>query len=195
MRFDVIIIGGGLSAMAAGVELLRSGKRVAAVAQGLSLFRTDRAEFKRLGGTILAGDAVVEYEMRGYDIECLYTRNLGGTPLCAPLYVLATGKFFSCGLTADMDGIRESVFGLDVECDADRTRWCDDDFLATQRFERYGVITDEYARPFKGGKVVGNLYAAGEILAGISGAGPGAEERIRESALTAARSILNRGVI
>ena len=193
MKFDVIIIGGGLAAMAAGVFLLREGKRVAAVAEGLSLFKTDRAEFKSLGGVVLAGDSVVGYEMEGADISCIFTRNLGETPMRASAYILATGKFFSRGLTADMEGIRESVFGLDVDCDADRTLWCDDDFMAVQRFEKYGVITDESSRTFKAGKVVGNLYAAGEIMSGVSGVGPGAEERIRETARLAAENILKRG--
>ena len=84
----------------------------------------------------------------------------------ASVYVLATGRFFTRGLVSDMNSIRESVFGADVQFDPDPSRWCVEDFFAAQPFESFGVVVDEDQHPLKNGKAIVNLYAAGGILAG-----------------------------
>lgn len=170
MKFDVIIIGGGLAGLTAGVELQKKGLRCAAVAEGLSLNECPREEFIRLGGTLFPGDSVVGgHFAEDGRLEWVETRNLVGTRLEAKYYILSTGKFFSRGLVSNMEGIFEPVFGCDVEYDHNLSSWTVQEFFDDQPFEKFGVITDADARVKIGGKVVDNIYAAGEILAGSPG--------------------------
>lgn len=166
MRYDVVITGGGLAGLKAGVELLKTGLRCAAVAEGLSLHDCPRDEFRRLGGILFPGDSVISCHFSGNHVDWVETRNLTGTRLEADYFILSTGKFFSRGLISNMDGIVEPVFGCDVEYDRDITGWTVPDFFKEQPFEKFGVVTDGDGRVMIGGKVIDNLYAAGEILAG-----------------------------
>lgn len=166
MRFDVVIIGGGLAGMTAGVELLKAGKSCVAVSEGLSLNEPPTSEFMRLGGTLLLGDSVVRGSFEGSTLLYVQTAKLGATKLEAQNFILATGKFFSKGLISDRDSIREPVFGCDVCYDRDRNNWTAPDFFAPQPFEEFGVETDANGRVSVGGMTIDNLYAAGEILKG-----------------------------
>ena len=166
MKYDVVIIGGGLAGLTAGVELQKAGKRCVVVAGGRSLHETPQAEFVSLGGTFLRGDFAVRGEWNGNVLSCVYTRNLGKTRLEAPVFIIATGKYFSKGLVSSIDGIREPLFDCEVEYEKDRAKWTDPDFFAPQPFETFGVKTDPLGRVTVGGRRAENLYAAGELLAG-----------------------------
>lgn len=166
MRFDVVIIGGGLAGVTAGVELQKAGRECCIVSEGLSLHDTPKKEFLDCGGTFLAGDSVTGGTWAGNRLVNVRTRNLEETVLEAGNFILATGKFFSRGLTATMDSIVESVFGADVEYAEGRSNWYSEDFFAPQPFESFGVKTDELGRVLLHGKPADNLYAAGEVLAG-----------------------------
>ena len=98
-------------------------------------------------------------------------KTANGITLEAAEFVLATGRFFSRGLVADMEGVREPVFGADVDFPEDRTKWFDPDFFAPQPFESFGVKTDKAGRILKGGKPVENVFAVGKILGGKHDAG------------------------
>ena len=98
-------------------------------------------------------------------------RTANGVTLEASEFVLATGRFFSRGLIADMEGVREPLFGADVDFPADRSKWFDPDFFAPQPFEGFGVKTDKKGRILKGGKAVENVFAIGKILGGKHNAG------------------------
>ena len=189
MKFDVIIIGGGFSGMIAATVLQQAGLRCAVVAEGLSLSDAPRDDFRLAGGTLLAGDTVTGGEFEGELLKGIHTKKLEGVLLEASQFVLATGKYFSRGLIADMDGIREPIFGLDVEYDSDRTKWVDPDFAARQRFLDFGLRT-EGGLAVRGGTVIRNLRPVGEILAGVNITLPGAQETIRKSALDAAGEII-----
>lgn len=165
MRYDVVIIGGGLAGMTAAVALRKAGKKCIVVSEGLSLHETPLKEFVALDGTVLPGDSVISGEWDGNRLLSVRTRNLEGTPLEADAFILATGKFFSRGLISTMDRIYEPVFDADVEYDADRDNWVNPDFHADQPFERFGVKTED-CRVLVGGVASENLFAAGEILAG-----------------------------
>lgn len=182
MRFDVVIIGGGLAGMTAATTLVKAGLRCAVVAEGLSLHKAPRSEFLALGGTLFAGDSVLSGEWDGSVLKCVFTRNLENTRLEADNFILATGKFFSRGLISTMDAVFEPVFGCDVDYIHDREKWVSPDFFAPQPFESFGVITDEAGRVFVGGRPADNLYAAGEILAG--------SPEIEKSALDVCRNII-----
>ena len=67
-----------------------------------------------------------------------------------------------------MERVYEPLFGLDVVWDEDRSRWFDASFDAPQSFLSFGLKTDAQSRPSLGGRTVENLYACGEILAGVS---------------------------
>lgn len=170
MKFDVVIIGGGLAGLTAGVELQKKGLRCAAVAEGLTLNECPREEFIKLGGTLFPGDSVIGGHIAdsgdGKSLEWVETRNLVGTRLEADAFILSTGKFFSRGLVSNMEGITEPVFGCDVKYAGGPSEWTAAEFFDDQPFEKFGVTTDAESRVKIGGKVVLNLYAAGEILAG-----------------------------
>lgn len=89
--------------------------------------------------------------------------------LRANAVVLASGRFFSQGLVADLDGIREPVFDLPVKQPANREGWHHETFLAPDghAVNTAGVETDASLRPLadNGQPLAQNLYAAGSILA------------------------------
>ena len=188
MKFDVVIIGGGLAGTSAATELQKSGLKCILVAEGLSLNNCPKNEFKAAGGTVLQGDRVVSGVFEGNRLIRVFTEKLGNEPLEAGQFVLATGKYFSRGLVADMDKVYEPVFNLDVEYDSDRLTWFDPSFAAPQRFLEFGVKTSGGVA-LKGGVPIVNLFPAGEVLSGVSSAQGDATEQILNSAWEAVRAI------
>lgn len=179
MRFDTVVIGGGHAGQEAALTRVRSGKKVCLVSAGLTLHVLEPGAeghpyglLKNLadeGVTVLRGDVVTGGNWDGMLLREVFTAN--GMDLQADEFVLATGRFFSRGLVADMNGIRESIFGADVDCPEDRSLWFDSDFLAPQPFESFGVKTDQNKRISIGGNFALNVYAAGKILGGKYNAG------------------------
>lgn len=188
MKFDVVIIGGGLAGMTAATELQSSGLRCAVVAEGLSLHNASRSGFKAAGGALLQGDRVISGRIVNGRLTGVFTEKLGDTVLEADNFILASGKYFSRGLVADMDKVYEPLFGLDVQYEPDRSKWFDRSFAADQPFLDFGVKT-EGLLALKDGVPVANLYPVGEVLAGISSARGDATEQIRNSALAAVKAI------
>lgn len=188
MKFDVIIIGGGLAGVTAATALQREGRRCAIVSAGLSPHKVDLREFRKDGGTVLAGDAVTGGIIQVGRLLCVYTGKLGDTPLEADHFILATGKYFSRGLSSDMDRIYETIFGLDVEYAADPADWFAPGFHNSQPFMQFGVKS-KGGCALKDGVRIANLYPVGEILAGIDGSDEDADARITGSALEAVRII------
>ena len=166
MRYDVVIIGGGLAGMTAGLELQQRGLRTLVVSEGLSLHETPRKAYTEAGGTLLSGDSVIGGDIRDGVLLSVRTRNLGDSLLEADHFILATGKYYSGGLVSTADRIYEPVFGCDVSFLPDRSGWCVRDFFARQPFEDFGVRVDADFRVSVGGETVRNLYAAGDILEG-----------------------------
>ena len=188
MKFDVIIIGGGLAGMTAATALQESGLKCAVVAEGLSLHNASRREFAAAGGTLLAGDRVVSGRFDGDRLAAVRTEKLGDVELEADCFVLATGKYFSRGLVADMDKVYEPLFGLDVEYEEDRAKWFDPSFAAPQKFLEFGVLAKDGCAVKDGVRII-NLYPAGEVLAGLSSAQGDATEAIVKSATDAVNAI------
>lgn len=188
MKFDVIIIGGGLAGMTAATELQKSGARCAVVSEGLSLHNPSAREFKAAGGTVLNGDSVTGGTFDSNRLISVRTAKLGDVTLEADSFVLATGKYFSKGLVADMDKVYEPLFALDVQYDPDRSTWFDPSFAAPQRFLEFGVEVRD-GKAVKQGKVIDNLYPVGEVVYGISSAQGDATAQIRLSALDAVKAI------
>ena len=174
--------------MTAATELQQAGLKCAVVAEGLSLHNASRRAFSAAGGTLLAGDRVTGGKLAGGRLLSVSTAKLGDMDLEADAFVLATGKYFSKGLVADMDRVHEPLFGLDVAFDDDRSKWFDPSFAAPQRFLEFGVKTMD-GRAVKDGRAVENLFPAGEVLAGVSSAQGDATAVIKESAIAAANAI------
>ena len=182
MRYDAVVIGGGRSGGAEPLRRASDVQKVCLVAAGLTLHRLETelkgkpyAELHALtkaGIAVLRGDTVEEVlwgATASDHVESVKTAN--GITLEAAEFVLATGRFFSRGLVADMEGVREPLFGADVDFPADRSKWFNPDFFAPQPFESFGVKTDKAGRILKGGKPVENVYAVGKILGGKHDAG------------------------
>ncbi|MFH0995493.1 MAG: glycerol-3-phosphate dehydrogenase subunit GlpB [Pseudomonadota bacterium] len=83
--------------------------------------------------------------------------------------LLATGRFFGKGLTADRKRVRESLFDLPVFQPASRSGWYRMDFLDPEGhpIHRAGLEIDDHFRPLRASAVpaFSNLFAAGSILA------------------------------
>ena len=189
----------GIDRRDAAAQLERqAGRPVAMVATlppsvpGLQAQLQLRRYFQQSGGVYMLGDTAVRYEAEGGRITALDTADHGDIAFEADSYVLATGSYFSQGLVAGMDGVREPLFGLDVACAADRGAWYDRDLFAAQPFELFGVKCDERLRGLRDGRAVENLYAIGAGLAGFNpvkeGCGAGVSML---TALAAAERILN----
>ena len=154
-----------------------------------------RRRFELAGGTFLSGDEVVQTHVHDGRVHSVATRNLDHHYLEADHFILATGTFFAKGLAASPSGIRESVFGLDVDCAADRNAWYDPSFAADQPYLHFGVRTDAVLHAVKDGTPMQNLYAVGSILGGTRpefGSGAGLAVR---SAFAAVDQILNQHAV
>ncbi len=187
MKFDAVIIGGGLAGMTAATALQQGGLRCAVVAEGLSLSGASREAYTAAGGTLLAGDRVTGGTIENGRLVSIRTEKLGDVTLEARAFILATGKFFSRGIIADMQKVYEPIFGLDVQYDADRSTWFSPSFAAPQRFLEFGVIAEDGCAVRNGVKIE-NLFPAGEVLAGLSSAASDATAEIKKSALAAAEA-------
>jgi glycerol-3-phosphate dehydrogenase subunit B len=121
--------------------------------------------FIRLGGVFMPGDTATDFAADNQRILHIRTRNLENDPLRAKNFLLTSGSFFSKGLVADSESIREPLFGLDlVPAPSARSLWAADRFFADHPFARFGVKTDASLRGFREGKPLANLYVAGMAL-------------------------------
>lgn len=162
IRFDVAVIGGGLAGKQAAMEALSKNKRVALITTGYPLDRISYSDFISGGGILMLGDKVLGGVIENGAVTGITTEKVGS--VIAENYVLATGKFYSGGLYAEMDKVIETVFGLDVWYDKNRENWFDADFRKDQPFLSFGLETDKAGHPYYNGVAVTNLTAVGGIL-------------------------------
>ena len=124
-------------------------------------------QFQRLGGVYMPGDTVLNADIDGNEIKAIYTRNHGDISLKADHFVLATGSFFSNGLVAEFDEIREPIFNLDVD-KTDSLHWTAPNFFDAQPYMKFGVMTNEKLNGQINGQSITNLYVAGALLGGFN---------------------------
>lgn len=168
MKYDVVVIGGGWSGREAAKREAAAGRRVCLVTAGLTLEDIGETPYARLhdltlrGVTVLRGDVVVRPVWDGSTLLSVHTAN--GLELEAAEFILATGRFFSRGLAADMDRVYEPIFGAEVIFPSGRDNWFDPDFFAPQPFEKIGLRTTPEGNIYIDGKPAANVRATGSIL-------------------------------
>jgi glycerol-3-phosphate dehydrogenase subunit B len=127
-----------------------------------------KKHFQKLGGVYMLGDSVVSGEFEGGKLKSIKTNNHGDTEFKADNFILASGSFFSKGLVSDIDGVREPVFGLDVDSIDERPQWYRRNMFEAQPYMSFGISTDNDFRAKKDGLPVQNLYGAGAVLSGFN---------------------------
>lgn len=134
---------------------------------GMRLDNALKSRFAALGGVYIAGDRVTGGRIEGGRVRHIHTQNYGDIELQARHFVLATGSFFSGGMTSRFDAMHEPVFGLQLSYTKERNTWYAPDFFDSggHPFLAFGVLTDGELHPATGtGEHLENLFCAGAIL-------------------------------
>ena len=131
---------------------------------GIRLQMMLKRHFQKLGGVYMLGDTVRGGVFEGDRLAGIMTVNHGDTCFKADNFILASGSFFSKGLVSDINGVREPVFGLDVDSLDERPQWYRKDMFEAQPYMSFGVAWDAGFHPSSNGQPVENLYATGSVL-------------------------------
>lgn len=157
-----------------------------------------RQYFEQLGGIMLNGDRALKASFSGNRVSQIYTQIHQEIALKAHYFVLATGSFFSNGLSADFDRIYEPIFQADIQADqtfkpTDRFSWTKPRFAAAQPYQSAGVIINAHCQVQKSGEFLTNLFATGNIIGGYNGIALGCGSGVAvATALTIAQQIGRR---
>jgi glycerol-3-phosphate dehydrogenase subunit B len=122
-----------------------------------------------LGVRTLSQATVTEAEIDADGFRFVVGRGGGRTEVRAKAAILATGRFFGKGLSADRHAIREAVFDLPVVQPETRELWHNKEFFHTDGHaaNAAGIEVDDLFRPLgrDGNPAHERLFAAGAILA------------------------------
>ncbi|WP_333893168.1 FAD-binding protein, partial [Atlantibacter subterraneus] len=123
--------------------------------------------FRQTGGIIMEGDAVTGVTRNEAGLRQVWTRNHGDIALQARHVVLASGSFFSNGLVAERQRVREAIFDLDLLDYAANGDWSHPDFFHSQPWQSIGVKTNARLQPSRNGEPLDGVYAIGTVLGGF----------------------------
>lgn len=132
-----------------------------------------RKRFEKLGGLMMNGDSALRADIDNEQIRAIYTRVHEKDAITASHFVLASGSFFSKGLVAEFDRIKEPVFDCDIQGLDDftvenRLSWTNHRFSAPQPYQSAGVIINQHCQAQKRGAFLKNLYAIGNVIGGFN---------------------------
>ncbi|AKO45443.1 glycerol-3-phosphate dehydrogenase subunit GlpB [[Haemophilus] ducreyi] len=141
---------------------------------GIRQHRTLRDQFEKLGGLLLNGDRTVSAEFGGDRVARIFTTLHQEESINADHFVLASGSFFSNGLVAEFERVKEPIFDLDIIgnkafINSERASWTDKRFAAAQPYQSAGVAINHHCQVYKNGNLIPNLYAIGNVLGGFLG--------------------------
>lgn len=136
---------------------------------GIRLREMFEQVFPEKGLTLIPQQKVTSLEFRDDHIALALSDNYGPITIEAKTVILASGRFLSGGLEADINGISEPLLDLAVTQPSTRNDWYRNDYMDQQGHEihKCGIEVDAKFRPLdRAGKVVDKrLFAAGIILA------------------------------
>ncbi len=158
---------------------------------GMRLDNALKEKYAELGGLLIAGDEVAGGEFEGGRLASIRTRNYGSEEIKADCFVLATGSYFSRGITSKFDDMKETVFNFQLEYELPRNKWRRSGFFdpKSHPFLEYGVKTNDLLNPFtQSGTCVENVFCAGAILAHYNPVREGSGSGVAISAAVAAAS-------
>jgi glycerol-3-phosphate dehydrogenase subunit B len=135
---------------------------------GIRLQMMLKKHFQKVGGTYMLGDSVTGGGFANGRLNYITTQNHSDVRFEADNFIIATGSFFSKGLVSDINGVREPIFGLDVNSADERSDWYKRNFFEAQPYMNFGVATDSSFHAAINGAVVENLYAVGSVIGGCN---------------------------
>ncbi|MGV6988122.1 glycerol-3-phosphate dehydrogenase subunit GlpB [Testudinibacter sp. P80/BLE/0925] len=133
---------------------------------GIRQHRVLEKAFEQAGGLMMKGDSVLRADMAENRVTALYTRLNEEVALRAEQYVLASGSFFSNGLVASFNQVREPIFNLDLFSAPNRHQWTHARFAHPQPYQQFGVKINADCQAQKQGVSLENLYAIGAVVGG-----------------------------
>lgn len=133
---------------------------------GTRLLSKLRKRFVQNGGMFLLGSMVKSGKLSGDRVLSVQAKNFPDQDIEADYFVMATGSFMSGGLVSNTAGIREPIFGLDVDYEGKCGDWSKEKMFDAQPYMEFGVKTDNEFHALKDGRPIENLFAIGSILSG-----------------------------
>ncbi len=124
------------------------------------------------GITLIPQQKVDSISLSGESVKLKLKDNYGNIAIEAETVLVATGRFLSGGLTAEMNAVREPLLHIPVAQPENRTQWYGETYISgtSHPLHLAGIETDEKMRPLGAdGKIISErLFAAGAILANQS---------------------------
>lgn len=136
---------------------------------GIRLREMFEQVFPRQGISLIPQQKVQQVEFQSENIRLFLADNFGPIVIEARAVILATGRFLSGGLAAEMDGIVEPLLDLPVWQPASRNDWFEHDYMnpAGHAVHLAGLEVDDDLRLLgaDGNPFDKRLYGAGIVLA------------------------------
>lgn len=136
---------------------------------GIRLREMFEQVFPEKGLTLVPQQKVKNIDFSGERVELSLCDNYGPIIIHAKTVILATGRFLSGGLEAEIDGISEPLLNLPVTQPESRDDWYSTRYMDKEghQIHKCGIEVDDAFRPLnsEGHVVDPRLFAAGVIIA------------------------------